>query len=385
MIVRGGHLRLRARVPTIVTVNMDALMPRFSVSRYRFTLEAQEPILAPALNKGNMLRGAFGSAFKRIACSSVKLPRRVHTTPARVPDQDCHGCDTRSDCPYAAVFETAPPPGAERLRLNADIPRPFVIKPPLDTTARYDTGALLVFDVVLIGRAARYLPYFLLAFEEIGATGLGLRDERRRRGRCRLASVDAILAGQLPVRMYDGANRTVRNVEAVVTAAQLSARLRAGEADLSHEPGLAGAAAAPSPVSSVKIDFLTPTALKCDGRFVDRPAFGHLIRRLRDRVNALGTFYGDGPMEVDFRGLGDRADKVRTLDCNVKWEDRTRFSSRRQIEHELSGFAGTAVYEGDLDEFVPLLAISDWVHVGKHATFGHGWTETRVERHRWQG
>ena len=356
---------------------MDQVVPRFTLSRYRFTLEAQEPLLAPALNKGNMLRGAFGAAFKRIACPSPNAPARA------LPNRECHACDARDDCPYAAVFDTAPPAGADRLRLNTEIPRPFVVKPPLDATTYYDAGAPLVFDVVLVGRARRYLPFLLLAFEEIGTMGLGLRDERGRRGRSRLVATDAIVPGQPPVPVYDAATRTIRDVETTVTAAHLAASVRGGVADTSpYRPGASAAPTATEAVTSVRIGFLTPTAIKADGRMIDRPAFGHLLRRLRDRVNALGTFYGDGPMDIDFRGLADRADKVQMRECNVRWEDRARFSSHRLVEHDMSGFMGSAVYEGDLDEFVPLLAVSDWIHVGKNATFGHGWTTTVTRRSR---
>jgi hypothetical protein len=42
-------------------------------------------------------------------------------------------------------------------------------------------------------------------------------------------------------------------------------------------------------------------------------------------------------------------------------------NSGRQ-RHELSGFIGEAVYEGELEEFLPWLAIGELVHVGKHDT-----------------
>ena len=102
------------------------------------------------------------------------------------------------------------------------------------------------------------------------------------------------------------------------------------------------------------------------------PSSNHIFKRLRDRVNALNTFFGDGPLQTDFSGLGQRAEKVRTAACDVNWAERFRTSSRTRQQHELSGFIGEAEYEGELEEFVPWLAIGELVHVGKHAAWGNG-------------
>jgi hypothetical protein len=47
-------------------------------------------------------------------------------------------------------------------------PHPFVIEPPLDSRTRYAAGDVLVFVLVLVGRAIDYLPYFIFAFEQLG-------------------------------------------------------------------------------------------------------------------------------------------------------------------------------------------------------------------------
>jgi hypothetical protein len=46
-----------------------------SLNRFRFLLDPQAPIHMPAYNKGNVIRGGFGSAFRRIVCHSA-LPGR---------------------------------------------------------------------------------------------------------------------------------------------------------------------------------------------------------------------------------------------------------------------------------------------------------------------
>jgi CRISPR/Cas system endoribonuclease Cas6 (RAMP superfamily) len=125
-------------------------------------------------------------------------------------------------------------------------------------------------------------------------------------------------------------------------------------------------------VQRLTIRFLTPTFLRADGEVVRRPELHHLFKRLRDRINTLSTFFGDGPLDVDFKGLGERAEKVRTVSVQTDWVERFRTSSKTRQRHELSGFVGEASYEGELTEFLPWLAVGELVHVGKHAAWGNG-------------
>ncbi|RRR67439.1 MAG: hypothetical protein EI684_18955 [Candidatus Viridilinea halotolerans] len=41
-----------------------------------------------------------------------------------------------------------------------DVPRPFVIEPPLETRTHYRAGEALELTLVLIGRGIDFLPYF---------------------------------------------------------------------------------------------------------------------------------------------------------------------------------------------------------------------------------
>jgi CRISPR/Cas system endoribonuclease Cas6 (RAMP superfamily) len=131
-------------------------------------------------------------------------------------------------------------------------------------------------------------------------------------------------------------------------------------------------------VQRITIRFLTPTFLRADGEVVRRPEFHHVVKRLRDRINALSTFFGDGPLDLNFRGLGERAEKVRTVSAQIDWVERYRTSSKTRQRHELSGFVGEATYEGELSEFLPWFALGEIVHVGKHTAWGNGWIKLSV-------
>jgi CRISPR/Cas system endoribonuclease Cas6 (RAMP superfamily) len=122
----------------------------------------------------------------------------------------------------------------------------------------------------------------------------------------------------------------------------------------------------------VTVRFLTPTLLKADGKLIERPEFHHLIKRLRDRINALAHFYCDDTLDVDFKAFGERSEAVQTVRCRIRWEDRDRRSWKTGQSHDMGGFVGEVTYEGDLKEFLPLLILGQYTHVGKYAVWGNG-------------
>ena len=90
----------------------------------------------------------------------------------------------------------------------------------------------------------------------------------------------------------------------------------------------------------MRVRFVTPTELKSEHQVADRPDFGILFGRLRDRISTLRTLYGQGPLEIDFRAMGERAAAVRMTGCELKLTEVDRLSSRSGQRHPLGGFVG---------------------------------------------
>ena len=358
------------------------MLRAFAMAHFRFTLEPVDRLALHPRNPGNTLRGAFGATFKRLVCP----------TPA-----DCRQtCRMKPTCPYGQIFEPSPPPGSDRLSLNQDIPRPFVFRPPNgnETTAR--PGDSLSFDLILIGRALDFFPYFLVTFRELGDQGIGIG-----RGRYRIARVSLLNEeGNNVADIYSGSDNVVRPSPLRITykdccrlASLISAvrcpqpAIRNSEeaiAQLAHSDGGGSQTAengrratddgrrSTEDCRRITLRFLAPTLLKADGRIVERPEFHHLIKRLRDRINALGHFYCDDTLDVDFKAFGERAEAIRTVSCKVRWEDRDRRSGKTGQAHDMGGFVGDVTYEGDVEEFLPLLFLGQYTHVGKYAVWGNG-------------
>jgi CRISPR/Cas system endoribonuclease Cas6 (RAMP superfamily) len=126
------------------------------------------------------------------------------------------------------------------------------------------------------------------------------------------------------------------------------------------------------PVSRLTVQFETPTELKAGGHAVERPEFGVLFARVRDRISTLRELYDDGPLTIDFRELRERAEHIRMTRCDIRHVETSRLSSRTGQIHSLGGFVGEAEYEGDLSEFVPYLRAAYWTGVGRQTSWGKG-------------
>ena len=137
-----------------------------SLARYRVTFCARERLDLPAY-LGSTLRGAFGRAFRSLAC------------PSRINEP----CSIPSECPYHLIFESAPAPGSDALRTHEEIPRPFVIVPEggfcrSEGHSMFEPGDTICFVLALIGRAQEFFPHFVVALREMDRIGRGRRARR---------------------------------------------------------------------------------------------------------------------------------------------------------------------------------------------------------------
>jgi hypothetical protein len=122
----------------------------------------------------------------------------------------------------------------------------------------------------------------------------------------------------------------------------------------------------------LSIQFLTPTDLKGAGKTNPPFEFSTLFARARDRVSTLRGLYGQGPLDIGFRALGERAGAVRTTCSDLQRVRRQRRSSRTGHIHSIGGFIGRAEYEGPVGEFLPILQAARWTGVGRHCVWGNG-------------
>ena len=288
----------------------------FAFYRFRFHFRALDRIHFPTGTSGNVVRGGFGAVLRQSA------------EPAE----------------YARIFE----PGAALAQSPsglADWPRPLVFRAAHLDGSTFQPESRFFVDVNVFDLRAPVLGLLRAAFAELGQCGIG--PGRGRAGLERIEQLD--LAG------------TAREA-----------------AETPGEPAIVDLAAPPGPVDRLSVRFVTPTELKADGRTVSQPEFPALFGRLRDRIATLRALYGAGPLDIDFRALGERAAAVRLARCDLNWERAIRRSGRTGQVHSLGGFTGEAEYEGNLSEFVPWLRAGYWVGVGRQTVWGKGVLETTI-------
>jgi hypothetical protein len=122
-------------------------------------------------HSGSALRGnLFQSVWERF-CTNKASP-------------SCADCILHATCPVSALVA----PLREENPRGRDIPRPYIILPPLGETRRYEPGETLLFGVTLFGSIIQLLPYLMLSASALEAAGLGrkLPGHRGSRGTLRI-------------------------------------------------------------------------------------------------------------------------------------------------------------------------------------------------------
>jgi CRISPR-associated endoribonuclease Cas6 len=220
-------------------------------------------------------------------------------------------CGHRADCAYARIFEPVSAEGPSGL---ADPPRPFVFRVAHLAKRSLSEGDEFCVDVNVFGSR------FAETAEFAGAFG-------------KIAQAELIASSCSP-------------------------------ASVNLDPRSEG-------TTGLRVRFLTPTELKNSSDAAPEN-FSTLFARARDRVSTLRALYGVGPLEIDFRGMGERARSIRLTRSNLKRITAERRSSRTRQVHGVGGFVGEVDYAGQAAEFLPILEAARATGVGRHCVWGNG-------------
>jgi CRISPR-associated endoribonuclease Cas6 len=253
-------------------------------------------------------------------------------------------------------------------------PHPFVITPPLEEKRTYREGDTLCFELTLIGKSIDFLPYFIYTFDELGRMGIG-----KGKGKYQLEEVRAIRPGERTkakgereeiqdektVLIYSGKDKTLRNNFKVLKVNDL---FFSDQLPLTFRPSPSSDLS----LSSLHLNFLTPTRLKYDGQLSPDLEFHILIRNLLRRTSLLSYFHCEEQLDLDFKGLIEEAKGVKVQKQNLRWVDWERYSNRQETKMKMGGFIGSISFKGDFREFIPLILLGEYIHVGKGTGFGLG-------------
>jgi len=360
------------------------MYPDIKALRLQISTRWKRPTTIPGPVLANVLRGAVGITLRELVCPREWL------------DRDCPPCPLYQECAYGQVFMPTPPPDAQQLRLQQDLPRPFVIEPPGLHPEDRATPEGLTFRLMLFGSAINSLPYLISTLDRLGHDGLG-RDRVpfsiERIATCHPAGEETLFAAgsnsvSLPRRFV-----TTQDLLSIswptepslpTDSMEIRQKILARMGVESNVPSLPTDPGKPR----LKLKFLTPLLLKSgsgieeNGKRIlaqeirERPPFGVIIRRLRDRLSSLCAFFGQRWDCPDFAALGTLADQVTITSSQTTWLTRNRHSTRTGQSHEISGLVGQTTYEfpdkATFDVLTPLLKIGELIHIGKNAPWGNG-------------
>lgn len=312
---------------------------RIKYQKFSLTLQAVDPLILP-LYKGSTFRGGFGNAFRQVVCALKK--------------KDCKDCLLKTRCVYAYVFETSPAENTEIMGMNKyeKIPHPFIIEPEDDRERIYKPDALLGFNLILLGKAIEYLPYFIYTFEELGKIGIG-----KGRGKYNLVKIEGIKANDEGERtiVYLSKDKTIKPI-------------KAEELNLPNEIEFGT-----DKESAIRLKFSSPARIQYKRELTADLEFHILITSLLRRICLINYFHCEGKEPPwDHRQIIAGAGNVSIADNRLKWWDWERYSSRQQTRMKMGGLVGEITYKGNLIPFMPILKAGEILHVGKGTSFGLG-------------
>jgi hypothetical protein len=277
-------------------------------------------------HSGSLLRGVLGRALRRTGCASLE---GACAAACRRPDA----------CTYARLFDPpAPSPAPHRFLQGATRapPRLIPLLPPMGAIDLAAGGAV-GFGVRVLGELDDDTEKRLVgALEGIAELPLGTDG-----GRVVFDSVTR----------RGPRNRPLPDVRA------------------------------PSGARRVRVTFETPAWIEHQGKLVEELTFSRLYRAISRRLTTVCALYGDlGPdHDSAFARQDALASAVETVGVSLRrlrWE---RLSEERGERHPMRGLTGWAVFEGELGEVLPVLAMAEAAHVGKATAFGLGRLRVEVD------
>lgn len=302
--------------------------PALSASKLRFTgrfATADHGLRFP----GPTLRGAFGYALRRIACTT-------HLT-------DCRSCYLQQVCPYQAIFEGIPG-GAAGLSVDySHVPQPFVfdVASPGEWRGASDT---LQWNMTLFGSSSRWAPYIIESFRQVAAGGIGPR--------------------RLPFELEQ-----IEDDQGLIWSSG-SQTLRLPEPEPLQPT-------APPQDGPVTWEFLTPVSLRVQGRQRRFPTALELILAGRRRWQLLLQCYGQGPPPPEEERV--EASDFQLVHHDLHYWQMDRFSGRQQRRIGLGGVLGRITLDGPWSRAGLWMRYVHQIHLGKSASFGFGQVRWRQE------
>ena len=298
--------------------------PQLSLLRLDLRFRLDEPAELPPF-RGNLWRGVLGPALKRI--DEGLLP----------------GVDA-GDIGIGSLYRTFFAP---------NMPHPYVVDAPgAPGFRRLEPGAEERIGLTLVGRAATATEAVLAAFDFAARAGIGRGlGADLERGRAHLSAATAVWRGaEADSIVFDEMG--------------------------GYRPITARPPETPPCPAWLRVTLATPLRLVDDqDKLVgpDQFSAGALVKNLVGRVSMMCRYYGDAPLDADFRALKALRENLRAEEPDLDFADQKRWSGHQKNEIPIGGVVGSfAVDMRGREALFPYLWLGQWLHAGKGAVMGMG-------------
>lgn len=217
-------------------------------------------------------------------------------------------------------------PGYEK---NVSWPKPFVILPPLDDLETYPKGYQFHFDLTLFGEATQHYAIVQAAIEYLGLQ-MGIGYEQ---GKYKIIDITHTKPDQQP-----------HNTPQQITL-HIPTRLRLKSNNHLHK---------------------------------ETPDFSLIMARLLGRLKTLEKAYMDKETENNHYELIAQARQISINHSKLEWNDWDRFSGSQKKWMKFGGLMGNVSYKGELQPFMEVLKLGEWLHIGGKTSFGLGKYELEI-------
>ena len=298
----------------------------FSFVHLRFTIHTRDiPSLVPYLYRSGP---DFAQAFRHLVCRGTTL--------------ECSGSPDCSGCPYHALFSQQLGADPSAVRCHQKPPLPFIFSFPAPGESSKQANDFTC-TLVLVGKAFNHTAEFIGAFRALLAKG-------HKAGQ--FAEAALFLVESLD---FYGNPTAIAQGEVAPDMGKLVTLDAQGVVDSRCRPA-----------DAVGVTFITPLKLAKTGKIMCSFDAGQFVRSLMRRVSALTYYYCGYEMRDNFREYAHAANRIELLEDNFYYADAGRRSQA------LCGVMGDGVLNGDLNDLMPFLALGEYLHLGKGASYGMG-------------
>lgn len=318
---------------------MDTLKDKFKdikIVKYRFFMQAEDEV---KMDRGtnNSLRRDFIPLFKQITCKANNGP--------------CDDCQLGQDCPYFVVFESANLPLDPKNKRFQTPPKPFIFEPSLTQKTYFSRDEEFTLDLILIGEAISYFPYFIAALHALGKDGIGFSGGR------------FFIKNVVPFDLFENyvSGNYIWNPDSPTSD---DATFSLGELYEKYRGEY-------KEIKEIQVNLVTPLRMKRLGTEDWHLHFRGVLRNVLTRVANLAYRYCGYEDFMEFPEILYKSGVVRTISEKFHQEDK-KSSFTQRVDVRKTGSLGNIVYRGNITEFWGIVRLAELLHLGKNTSFGFG-------------